>query len=259
MRISLIFSALAAAVMVAAPSFAADDDKKKDQESEEEEAPKPKVAAASVSVASTSTVTPAAAAGPNDHDLVVGKIGIGYLGQLDIPLGLGASLPAQILGMRYWTSPTLAITGGLGFGSTSSSTTAAGNTSDGPAATAFALKGGVALALATGKHYTFVLEPQAIIGYATQTIKPTGTGPNTDLSGTRIAVGATAGAEIQFGFIGIPELALVGSVGLAFDTVSGKTKTDSVEQSASKTTISTFTMSNPWNIFSGNVAAIYYF
>lgn len=262
MRISLIFSALAVAITVAAPSLA-DDDKKKgqDEESEEEEAPKPKPAA-TVTVAPTTTTTAAAsttAGGPNDHDTVVGKIGIGYLGQLDVPLGPGGSLPAQILGMRYWMNSGMAITGGLGFGSTSSSQTSGGTTVDGPAATAVAVKGGVAFALATGKHYTFVLEPQAVLGYATQTVKPTGTGPNTENTGTRIAVGATAGAEIQFGFIGIPELALVGSVGLAFETLSGKTKVDTTETSASKTTFTTFTLSNPWNIFSGNVAAIYYF
>lgn len=251
MRHATMFSALAVMLFVTPTLRAAD---------EEEEQPKPKAAAVTTTATATTTdTTAAAAAGPNDHDMVVGKLGVGYLGQLDVPLGPTGSLPAQILGVRYWTSSTMAITGGLGFGSTSSSTTTGGTTVDGPAATAFALKGGVAFALATGKHYTFVLEPQAVLGYATSTVKPPGGGPNTDLSGTRIALGATAGAEIQFGFIGIPELAMIGSVGLAFETLSGKTKTDSAESSASRTTFTTFTLSNPWNIFSGNVAAIYYF
>ena len=264
MRYSTIFSTLAVVLFVA-PSLLAADGDKKDQSSEEEEAaeetPKPKAAAATTTTTTTASAstTTDAASGPNDHDLVVGKFGVGYLGQLDVPLGPTGSLPAQIIGVRYWTSSTMALTGGLGFGSTSSSTTTGGTSVDGPAATAFALKAGVAFALATGKHYTFVLEPQAVVGYATSTIKPPGGGPNTDLTGTRIALGATAGAEIQFGFIGIPELAMIGSVGLAFETLSGKTKTDAAESSASKTTISTFTLANPWNIFSGNVAAIYYF
>ena len=262
MRYSTIFSTLAVVLFVAPSLLAADDDKKKEQSSEEEEAeesPKPKAAAVTTTTTTTAAATTTTDTGAKDHDLVVGKFGVGYLGQLDVPLGDKSSLPAQLLGVRYWTSSTMALVGGLGFGSTSSSTTAGGTTVDGPAATAFALKAGVAFALATGKHYTFVLEPQAVVGYATSTIKPPGGGPNTDLTGTRIALGATAGAEIQFGFIGIPELAMIGSVGLAFDTMSGKTKTDANETSASKTTVATFTLANPWNIFSGNVAAIYYF
>jgi hypothetical protein len=245
MRYSTLLSTVVLAISITSSAFAADGDEAK-----------PVVAASATTTATTTTST---TNGPADHDLVVGKIGIGYLGQLDVPLGPNGSLPTQILGGRYWLSPTMAITGGLGFGTVSSSSTTGGTTVDGPAATAFALKGGVALALASGKHYTFVIEPQAVIGYATQTIKPTGGGGNIENTGTRIALGATAGAEIQFGFIGIPELALIGSVGLAFDTLSGKTKTDAGETSASRTSVTTFALSNPWNIFSGNVAAIYYF
>ncbi|MGZ3420846.1 MAG: hypothetical protein ACXWUG_12615 [Polyangiales bacterium] len=252
MRLASLFSVVAVTLVSASftgAAFAADD----------EEGEKPKAKAA----ASTSAAAPAPAAHEQtttDHELVNGHVGVGYMGQVTVPLGVGGTMPAQIVGIRYWTSTSLAITAGLGFGSTSSSSKAGGTTTDGPSATSFALKGGVALPLATGKHYAFVIEPQLVIGYATQTIKPaSGTGGNTENSGTSIGVGATAGAEIQFGFMGIPELALIGSVGLAFETASGKTKTDAGEVSASKTSISTFTLANPWNIFAGNVAAIYYF
>ena len=38
--------------------------------------------------------------------------------------------------------------------------------------------------------------------------------PDTSLTGSRIEIGARAGAEIQFGFIGVPQLALQGSIGV---------------------------------------------
>lgn len=238
-------------VSLAGSAFAADDEEVSEKHA------KPVAAAPAATTTTTTTTTNDTT---SDHDKMSGHVGVGYLGQSTVPLGVGSTMNAQIIGIRYWTSPTLAIVAGLGFGSTSSSSKAGGTTTDGPSATAFALKGGVAIPLATGRHYAFVLEPQLVIGYATQTIKPAGgTGGNTENSGTSIGVGATAGAEIHFGFMGIPELSLIGSVGLAFQTASGKTKTDAGEVSASATSISTFTLANPWNIFAGNVAAIYYF
>jgi hypothetical protein len=256
MRLASLFSVSAISIVtvsLAGSAFAADD-----EEGGEKKA-KPVAAAPAATTTTTTTTTDTT----TDHDKVNGRVGVGYLGQVTVPLGGGGgSQNAQIIGIRYWTSPTLAIVAGLGFGSTSGSTkTVAGNTTttkDDPSATAFALKGGVALPLATGHHYTFVLEPQLVIGYATQTVKTDGA-PNQENSGYSVGIGATAGAEIQFGFMGIPELSLVGSVGLAFQTASGKTKVDTNEQSFTKTSISTFTLSNPWNIFAGNVAAIYYF
>ena len=176
-------------------------------------------------------------------------------------LGTGGNLTAQIIGMRYWFNPGMGLTAGLGFGSGSSSSSSGGTNVEGPSATVFAVKGGLPIALATSKHYTFVLEPQLAFGYATSSQSQNNT--TIDLTGYRVAVGATAGAEIHFGFIGIPELSLVGSIGLAFDTQGGKTKTtaggNTVENAVAQTTIATFTRENPWNIFSGNVAAIYYF
>jgi hypothetical protein len=256
MRFASLFTVSAISIVtvsLAGSAFAADDEEVSEKHA--------KPVAAAPAAATTTTTTTTTNDTTSDHDKMSGHVGVGYLGQSSVLLGSGGgSMNAQIIGIRYWTSPTLAIVAGLGFGSTSSSSKAGGTTVDGPSATAFALKGGVALPLATGKHYAFVLEPQLVIGYATQTIKPAGgTGGNTENSGTSIGVGATAGAEIHFGFMGIPELSLIGSVGLAFQTASGKTKTDAGETSVSATSISTFTLANPWNIFAGNVAAIYYF
>lgn len=259
MRSTFLLSTLLASLVLAssATALAADE-----ESSDSEEQPKPKKKAKPAEAAPASAAT--AGGEKADHDIVIGKMGIGYLGTLQTPLGSGGgTLNAPIIGMRYWLNPGMGITAGLGFNTVSGSASANGTNTDLPAASTFALKGGVPLALTTGKHYAFVIEPQLVFGYATQTQQPTG-GGSIEHTGYRFAVGATAGAEIQFGFIGIPELSLVGSVGLALDTVGGKTKNSpvgsgSTETAISSTSFSTFTRENPWNIFSGNVAAIYYF
>ena len=75
-------------------------------------------------------------------------------------------------------------------------------------------------------------------------------------------VGARAGTEIQFGFIGIPELSLQAGVGLAlsYDRVKATNKTTpETSTTVSQTRLGTSVGDNPWNIFTGNVAALYYF
>jgi len=262
MRSLTLLSALVTTLVVAVPAFAQEEGSEGG-----ETAPKPKPAPKPVAYAAPAAAPAAAVADTkSDHETVTGRLGVGYLGSLQTPLGGGAGkatpLTAHIVGIRYWAQSAIAITGGLGFGSSSSSSSTNGVTTDGPAATTFALKGGVAIALASGKHFTFVLEPQAVFGYASQTITlPTPGAGTIDLTGNRFMIGSTVGGEIQFGFMGIPELSLVGSVGLAFDTQSGKTKVNSAapsESADSSTGVGTFTLANPWNIFAGNIAAIYY-
>jgi hypothetical protein len=79
------------------------------------------------------------------------------------------------------------------------------------------------------------------------------------LTGWRFDFGVRAGAEIHFGFMGLPNLALQGTVGLfvtrqvAIASASGNTLTDGSTQ------LSTTSFDNPWDFFRGNVAARYYF
>jgi hypothetical protein len=76
-------------------------------------------------------------------------------------------------------------------------------------------------------------------------------------------VGARAGAEIHFGFIDIPQLALQASIGLRFDVDSGSTTDstgpDDVEVSSNRTHLHTTVQGAPWAIFTNNIAALYYF
>src|SRR6185436_12015249 len=95
-------------------------------------------------------------------------------------------------------------------------------TTDDPAALGFAIHGGVPLAFAYGKHYKFLLVPELNLGLTTRTEKAQNLAPGAPVpgdihrSGMLLDLGARIGTEIQFGFIGIPELALQASVGLLF-------------------------------------------
>ena len=112
-------------------------------------------------------------------------------------------------------------------------------------------------AISTGKHYAFLAIPEANLGFSSSSVK---SGENdVTVSGFRLDLGARAGAEIQFGFIDIPQLSLQATVGaaLAFDRLSAKNGAN--ESSQSQTSFGTSVQNEPWSIFRSNVAAIYYF
>ena len=207
--------------------------------------------------AATATPTAAAAAeAGNDHDEVVGHFAVGYFGISQLPVGPGtgggtgagaaAAAPneinAPIIGARYWLSQKLGIDAGIGF-------------SDSSSGWGVAAHGGVPLALATSKHMTFELIPEATVAFAGNS-----PGGGTSYSGFRLDVGARIGGEIQFGFIGIPQLALQATVGLYLDHQSwGSSTTGGTNPSFSSTTFSTSVQGDPWGIFTDNISALYYF
>jgi hypothetical protein len=209
---------------------------------------------------------PASEDGPSDHAKHVGRIGIGYFGPFSVPnndgaLATGGGPSVQVVGVRYWLQEKMAIDLGLGLSMTNGSTTAAdGTKSDGPSRLVFALKAGVPISMYEGKHYSFIFEPQLLFGHSGTTTKVLNAADNTS-GGNHLAIGATAGAEVSFGFIGLPMLALDATVGLAFDWQNGSSKTGATgdETKASATTLATASGSQPWNIFSTNVAVLYYF
>jgi hypothetical protein len=167
-----------------------------------------------------------------------------------------------VVGVRYWLSDFMGIDAGLGFATTSSSSKVNDAETDNPGQTVFILHGGVPLSLASAGHFSFQIVPELNIGFAGSTIEdPDDAGPleETSLSGFHLDLGARAGAEIHFGFIGVPQLSLQGSVGarLSYDKVSGESGDN--EASASTFGIGTTVGDNPWNIFTSNVAALYYF
>jgi hypothetical protein len=224
--------------------------------------------------AATPDLTAGAVAGNSDHDAMVGRLGVGYLGRRTVAIGaaggVGAMTPfdavdAPVVGVRIWLNPMLGIDAGLGFVSSGGSSEiqapgAATASADNPSVLGFVLHGGVPLSLAADEHFSFQIIPELNIGLASQSEEDPATAVSTDHSGFHLDVGARAGAEIHFGFMGIPQLSLQGSVGLRIDYDSTSTDVSGGQTASwSQFQISTTTYDNPWNIFVSNVAAIYYF
>ncbi|HYJ11662.1 MAG TPA: hypothetical protein VEX18_21715 [Polyangiaceae bacterium] len=205
----------------------------------------------------------AAVAGNSDHDSVVGRLAVGYLGRTSVtianPGGIAAAaIPTPVIGVRYWLSDMLGIDAGIGFGLNSSSTEAGGTDTDGPSYYAFLLHGGVPLSLASAGHFSFQIVPELNVGFAGSSV----TGPmdmETSGSGFHLDVGARAGAEIHFGFIDVPQLSLQGGVGLRLNFDSQSADVGGTESSASQTSLSTTVNGDPWDIFTSNISALYYF
>jgi hypothetical protein len=208
-----------------------------------------------------------AVAGDSDHERVVGSLAVGYLGRRGMLVGTGpdealqTEVNAPIVGVRYWISDLLGIDAGLGFGFVSDSGSVGGTDTDEPSSLAFLIHGGVPLSLASTGHFSFQIVPELNIGFANWS-QEQGGGNDFSGSGFHLDVGARAGAEIHFGFIGVPQLSLQGSVGLLLALDSTSWEDEAVAGSdleASRLSFGTTVGDNPWNIFTSNVAALYYF
>lgn len=231
---------------------------------------------ATVGVGASTAVRPAAAPVAvtntgSDHDMWVGHVGVGWFGSTRVPIGSGCcaafplpagagagSLSTPAVGIRYWATPMIGIDVGLGLGLSSGSTTNAMNVSaDKNSQTAFLLHAGVPIAIAGSNHFSFQITPELDVGFGSGTIH--NPPANTDQSGFLLQAGARAGAEIYFGFIGLPALALDGSVGLFLTSASGKNTAAGVTTKDSIFFLGTSNVTNPWDIFRQDVAARYYF
>jgi hypothetical protein len=148
---------------------------------------------------------------------------------------------------------------GLGFGLSSNSVTAGGTSSSGPSEFGLLLHGGVPLALASGQHFVFEIIPEATLGFASGSWSPMGA-PTWSMSGFRLDIGARVGGEISFGFMGVPQLSLVASVGLFLhDDSTSYAQSGQSSSGNSNLSVATSVQSDPWSIFTDNISAIYYF
>jgi len=221
----------------------------------------------------------AAAPGTTDHDAVIGRLAVGYLGRRSMIIGASPTTPdrdvvpfeAPIVGIRYWIDQMLGLDLGVGLSISGGSTEQsppppppAPSSLDLQGYTVFMAHAGVPLALASGRHYSFQLIPEANFGLANSSIETAGV--ETRFSGFHFDIGVRAGAEIQFGFIDIPELSLQAGVGLLFamDSTNGTQEASpatpqELSFDVSTNRFATTVGDNPWNIFTSNVAALYYF
>jgi hypothetical protein len=200
-----------------------------------------------------------------DHASVVRHFGVGYMGRRTIninPTGAPATVDAPIIGVRYWLDPLIGIDAGLGLLFSGGSAKVGDTSTDLQGYTVFMLHGGVPLALAGSKHFSFQVVPELNFGIASSKTAPAApTGQSSDLSGIHFDIGARAGGEIQFGFIGIPQLSLQAGVGLAlsYDRSKITPPGGGAATSVHTTSLGTSVGNNPWNIFTSNIAALYYF
>jgi hypothetical protein len=198
-----------------------------------------------------------------DHDRFIKHLAVGYFGVTSVPIanpnGSENSIPAPVLGVRYWISKTIGIDIGVGAGVSGGSAENNGMSQDAPTQTALLLHVGLPISFYTGKHYSFQLVPEANGGLAFATLSSTGN-PDISLSGNRVDVGARIGSEIHFGFIDVPELALQGSIGLFFRRRAWNAEPDGGQSSgANEFGVATSVQGDPWAIFTNSISALYYF
>jgi len=218
--------------------------------------------------------------GDSDHSAMVENFGIGFFGVMGVPIAFATTPPevvadrhtvfaetvqAPTIGLRYWLSDRLGVEGALGIGIRSESletTDATGATASAYdlSATALVIHGGVPLALAYSGHFVFEVVPELNFGFSSGTVKGVTAQQDVDVGGLLVELGARAGAEIHFGFIDIPQLALQGSVGFHLTYQSRSSEAGSgISADQSGFFLGTSWREDPWDLFTGNVAAIYYF
>ncbi len=203
--------------------------------------------------------------GVSDHQKVVNRFAVGYLGRQTLHYGVAnTAVAAPIVGVRYWLNPMIGIDGGIGLnflGGTAKTTDQPDVSAAGHSAVLFHI--GVPLSLADKGHFSFQVVPEINLGFA-------GTGdqnPNDAIeqtsAGSFFNIGAKVGAELHFGFMGIPQLSLQGNIGVYLQTesVSDKTVANGIEtkNSVSYTSFGSTLGPDPWDIFTSSVSALYYF
>jgi hypothetical protein len=218
----------------------------------------------------------------DDHEAAVGSLGVGFFGVTTVPImDCGVTpmyppcapsadptkdAPAPTIGLRYWASDTLGIEAAVGLRIASGSFGPPRN--EETSQLAFAVHGGVPLALAHSGHFVFELVPQLNFGVASGSIS----GPNnagnrvkSTVSGMLLEAGAKVGGEVHFGFMGLPQLSLQGTLGLMLRVESRSATAPNPNGMGSSTTdqkqtaFATGVDGSPWDIFRGAITAIYYF
>ncbi|MBN1654489.1 MAG: hypothetical protein JXA30_12025 [Deltaproteobacteria bacterium] len=195
----------------------------------------------------------------SDHEKMAGNFGVGFFGVFEVPVGISPvsdddTVSAPTIGVRYWLSSFFGIEAALGLGITSASSEFGDESTDLPSYVGFALHGGVPLALASSGHFVFEVIPELNFGISTGSEEG-----DVDYSGILFELGGRIGGEVHFGFIDIPQLSLQGTLGLHVRHESRSTSTAGGDASESRTFFGTSVGNEPWDIFTGNIAAIYYF
>jgi hypothetical protein len=210
-----------------------------------------------------------------DHEKVVGGLGVGLLSAVELrPLVPGPayseqSLVLAILGARFWFTEGLGLEAGIGFntvhGTRADDVQDREDVSD-PTIWGLALHLGVPISLYDDDHYQFLLLPELNMGMAIGRTEddPNTTGDQAIRQRARLVGGGLrAGAEVQFGMIGLPMLALTGTVGFRLNHHASSVESAEdgvvVTRTRSGFAASTSSFNDPWDLFVSSIAALYYF
>jgi hypothetical protein len=180
-----------------------------------------------------------------------------------------ASLVVAILGVRTWISEGFGFEVGLGFNTRNG--TRADDVEDrqdvpDPTTWGLALHLGVPLSFYNDAHYQFLLLPELNFGMAMGKTEDDPNTPGDQAVRQRaqlVGGGLRAGAEVQFGMIGLPMLALTGTVGVRLNYQ--QSSVEAAENGVVVTRVhrgfdaSTSSFNDPWDIFVSSIAALYYF
>jgi hypothetical protein len=148
---------------------------------------------------------------------------------------------------------------GFGYGRTKTETPVTGGGTSSAQASGFGLgfHVGLPIALAQGRHVTALLVPEVDFLYASGKADQGTPLRIVDWKGIGLDAGARLGAELYFGFLDMPQLALEGSLGVKvrYDSVSMTPKV------VGQSDVSHWSMGSdrPLGFLAGNVAVIYYF
>ena len=173
------------------------------------------------------------------------------------------------VGARGWLSEGFGFEVGLGFNTrngTRADDLEAREDVPEPTTWGLALHLGVPLSLYDDEHYQFLLLPELNFGMAMGKTEDDPNVPGDQAVRQRarlVGGGLRAGAEVQFGMIGLPMLALTGTVGVRLNYQDASV--EAAENGVVVTRIrrgfeaSTSSFNDPWDIFVSSIAALYYF
>lgn len=205
--------------------------------------------------------------GGSDHEKVVGHFGVGYMGRQSMVVGQArTTVYAPIIGVRYWFDDFIGLDAGVGLNASSGKSTTNADGADDvrrPGLYVTMVHVGVPLNLLSRGSFSFQIVPEANMGFAGTGDQNAADDIKVNDTGFHLSAGARAGAEIQFGFIGLHELSLQGHVGLYIQHEAGATRTktdDDVVRVGERTRTFGSTLGpDPWDLFTGSISALYYF
>lgn len=250
------------------------------------EAPPPppaaKIAIAPAPPVPAAAPPPAAPAPLSARARMKGHLGFGFLGTSPVlqatddsvgpitfpgaPAAPFVRISVPMVGVRWWTPlERLGLEVGLGVMVSTASgevpVTNGSNITDGPTTTELLLHLSAPIVLGSTEHTIVFLAPELRVGRSTRT---TGD-PREPLLAMTWDASLKAGVEVFFSFIGLSNLSLEAGVRAGFThevrtfTVSSPLGGEPREGQRSLSRFATSLVANPWDLFTGTLAARYYF